>query len=648
MLALSSRRIALALRTGFWTTGCAVGLASLGLTACEQATGSGDSAGATQPTRGVQKTTTQKKTTSSGAQATENRGSGGSRNQSGTAQADGSTGNTGSAEAAKSQSAEPSSSSGAQPQSENQAGAGSAQGQRQTQALPPASSDAQMPPAGAASIAAQRCRPETDFYSVLEGDFLSITLACLTSSASATAWVVGELPRGATYDESTSTLHWTPTTDQAGIYSVAVQAEPWGETSTLDINVLDRSDSVQAANAGNTDEAQEQDGLPILHLYTDPGLNDDAYTPAKVVYRGHTYAEAQAKLRGMTSAHYPKRSFTLKFTKQDKFSEPQLAGGFLNKRKVTVITTFDDNSYVRQRLGYELWNRLDPDHIRVQAYNAVVYLNGQYYGLYTIADHVDGFLMEDFGYDQRGNLYKGRGFEANFRDTAWSPNGQVAKTTLHDGFTKEEGTPEEGQPGAYDDLDALMSWVARSPAEEFRQTIDATIARKEYEDWWVWVSYIRADDSIGKNSYHYHDPKRADAVWHYIPWDLNASFGQDWRTLRTTPDTSGPDEWYRGANGLFERMLDDPSLEAGMRERYRQALRGSLSRDKVLSLLDAMVKEVEPSALRDEALWGGAYRSFMAWRERTDFTTFHEEVAYLRGWVDARYSFLLEKLAAPP
>lgn len=488
-----------------------------------------------------------------------------------------------------------------------------------------------------------QCQPKAGRFTVLEGDMLAITLSCAIEGALPSMWSVDNLPTGATFDAAQGTLSWRPGLNQAASYKLSVQALPWAEATTLDIHVIDRWDA--AGNEPPVDPAKylEEYGLPVLHLNTDPGLNEDEYTPATITYQGHTYTGAEAKHRGATSQWYPKRSFTLKFTKEDKFNEP--ARAFLKKRKITLITSFDDNSYLRQRLGYELWNRLDPSaHIRVQSYNVVVYLNGEYHGLYTLADHVDGYLMEDFGYDQEGNLYKARSYDANFRTTsgvAFTPEGMpVPKGTLHDGFTKEEGTPEDGQPGAFDDLDALVTWASGSSAAEFARTIDSTLARKEYEDWWIWVSFILADDSAGKNSYHYHDPLRADAVWHFVPWDLNASFGQDWKTFRTPATSSPPDAWFRSVNNLFDRILSDPNMGPALEARYGEELRGPLAADTIVELFDGFAREIEESALRDEQKWRNAYLDYTLWRARTDFTSYQQEVEYVRRWIAERHTYL--------
>jgi hypothetical protein len=81
-----------------------------------------------------------------------------------------------------------------------------------------------------------------------------------------------------------------------------------------------------------------------------------------------------------------------------------------------------------------------------------------------------------------------------------------------------------------------------------------------------------------------------------------------------------------------------------MRERYRRLLRGPLSKAEVLHLIDGYASELDAAARRDESRWGQQYRTFERWAGRTDFTTYEQEVQYLRQWVDQRWSLLERRL----
>ena len=466
-------------------------------------------------------------------------------------------------------------------------------------------------------------------YWLQEGETVTFTVQCSTGIELAEGDLsAASLPEGAVFDPKTRAFTFTPKLDQAALYGPVFNVASTGEKAYAKIGVADAFNDPANVPIQKPLAYTEEYGLPVLFLSPPPQAEE--YAPATVMYRGHTY-KAQAKLRGAASLGYPKKSYTIEFPTLDKFSEPFFAGGFKNKRKIVLISTFDDNSYVRQRLSYDLWNRLDPGHIQIQTYSAVVYMDGQYFGLYTVSDHVDGFLMEDHDLWQDGNLYKAVSHDANFRLTS---AGGGAKQTLHDGFVKREGLPAEGQPGAFKDLEDLVSFVASSSSPEFLAKVDSWIDRRDYENWWIFVTFVMGDDSAGKNSYHYHDPN--GGVFRYAPWDFNASFGQTWQTAREPASMLVEYKWN---NHLFERFLEEPTLAGPLKARYNDVLQKQYSKEAILALVDAYVAEIDASARRDEGKWQKTYQSYGGWSWRSDFTTYEQELAYLKAWIAERWDF---------
>jgi spore coat protein CotH len=494
----------------------------------------------------------------------------------------------------------------------------------------PTATTAELPPD---LPSAPACEPDGGGpYWLLEGDAVSVPLGCKTGlQLAGEDFTIEPMPEGATYDPKTATLHWTPGLDQGAVYNLTITAN--GEFAGLKIGVVDRWNDPGNVPVVDPLIYTEEYGLPVLHLTAAPDINADASTPATAVYRGHTYT-AGAKYRGAASLGYPKKSFTIEFSKDDKFNEPAYAGGFTDKRKLVLISTFDDNTYVRQRLAYEMWDRLDPGHLQIQVYSGVLFLNGVYWGLYTFSDHVDDDLMGAHGLSKAGNLYKARTHDANFRLV--TAQDMKPKSSPHQGLTKEEGLPLDGQPGAYDDLDDLVTFVATATAKSFLAEIDTRIDRRDYEDWWIFVSLIMGDDSAGKNSYHYHDP--IGGPWRFAPWDFNDSFGQTWQSARKGFEAH-PDG-YTWANQLFTRFLAEPSIGDPLRARYGAVLAGVYALDDILALYDAMIAEIDPSARRDEGLWGQQYINYGGWNWRKDFLTYEEEVLYMRQWMQDRWAFV--------
>jgi hypothetical protein len=380
----------------------------------------------------------------------------------------------------------------------------------------------------------------------------------------------------------------------------------------------------------------EEDGLPVFHIYTAASLpDDDGYRPSRLIYRGQCHV-IETRYRGDTSLSFPKRSMTLDFEAGKTFDEPALAGGFTGKPKVVLVSPFNDNSYLRHRLAFTLWNRMSPDHLQVKTFSAVVYVNGRYEGLYTVVDHIDRAFIAAQGLDAGGELFKAVEQDANFsrEDALGEP-----KQELYQGFEKKEGLPRNGDE-AWRSIEALTAFVADSSPEAFLAEREAWMDTRDYEDWWIFATFACTNDSVAKNAYHFRAPG-PEARWRFIPWDLDASLGQSWNTQRHDPELL---DRFTGMNRLFARMLEEPAIAGPLMTRYRQMLQGPLHRDAVLGLIDEYAREISAAAHKDEARWGEAYRSFPFWSERTDFNSFEGEVDYLRSWVDTRWRMLEREL----
>jgi len=476
-------------------------------------------------------------------------------------------------------------------------------------------------------------------YWLEEGETLTLTVSCANGRPfPAPVFRIESLPPGARYDHKTATLRWTPGLDQAAVYELTLRG-PANETGRVKVGVADNWKHPDNVPVVDPTRYTEEYGLPVLHLQGAAEMKPDGHVPITIIYRGHTYA-AEGKLRGKSSLSFPKNSYTLKFPKEDPFNEPALGEGFTARRSLVLINTFNDNSYLRARLGFELWNRLSPASVQVKTYSAVVFRDGHYHGLYTVSDHVNEHLMAAHGLNKDGNLYQAETGAANFRlvDQFGRP-----KRNLHVGFEKKEGKPEAGEPGAFDDLEEFVRFVATASDEAFRTEGPLRIELRDYENWWAFVTLLVAQDSDVKNVHHYHDP--LGGPWRLIPWDLDGTFGQTWRTQRLLP-TAPVDQGE--FNELFRRILNEPTFSTPLKARFRAALSRELAPALLQARLAELAKEVGLSARRDEARWMEQYRAFPGWPPRSDFTTFDEEVAYIHRWIPLRWAFLDAQLAPAP
>lgn len=464
---------------------------------------------------------------------------------------------------------------------------------------------------------------------VVEGEDLSVTISC-ASGEDLSDLELGALPEGAAFDAATKTLTWTPELDQAAVYNIELSSPALNATQTLEIGVADALGNPGNVPIVDPSKYTMELGLPVLFIAQEPAGDTD-YEAMQVTYGGVVH-EAEAKLRGKSSLTYPKKSYSLRFDKFDAFGESRFAD-FANRTRVILTSTFDDNSYIRQRMAFDLWSRLEPD-IKVRAYSAVVYRGTEYRGIYTVTDHVNAELMARNGLSDSANVYKAENHDANFRTTAANGN---EKGTLHQGYSKTEGNPDEGEEGAFDDMDALVSFVANSDETTFNDGIADLISVDDYAAWWLHVTFILANDSAGKNSYHYHDEAR---TWRVVPWDFNDSFGQSWQTFRTDSQDYEP---FFSRNRIFERLQEHPIHGPAIRLRYQEALEsGAFALASLDALINGYEAEMHLATARDWSHWENEYRSFGRWSGRGDFTTHEEELAYVRQWLAERWQFALD------
>ena len=475
----------------------------------------------------------------------------------------------------------------------------------------------------------EACEATSDLTEVyfLEGDLITLSVGCSGALPTEEAEILPiRVPEGATVTESA--LSWQTGPADGGRADLIWSVRPAGATdrvpaaATVTFWVADdpsNPDNIAVVPADYTEEW----GLPVFHLQTDSALSQ-SYQAGDLTYRGHSYT-MEAKIRGATSASFPKPSYTMKFSDEEIPVEdwPE------TRNHLVLLSTFDDNAYVRQKLVYDLWQEMaahqGAQRLTPRTFFCVLYLDGEYTGLYVGLDHVDNEFVRQMGLDDSGDMYKAINHDANF---ALTNSSGVAKSSLADGYEKKEGEPTDD----FSDLISLVDFTGSSNAEELVAGADSWLDLEEFMDWFLLVHYTLAEDSAGKNSYLYVDP--ADGRTRFAPWDFNHSWGQGWYTYRTG---SGSLNYFTSTNRVFGAIQSVESANNALWARYADlADDGPLSLAWQLAQLDDYYALIEPSAERDWAKWEGEYRSYWWAAYRNDWTSYQEEKAYLYEWVEER------------
>lgn len=170
------------------------------------------------------------------------------------------------------------------------------------------------------------------------------------------------------------------------------------------------------------------------------GLNYKPYHPIELRYEGETVPNAMLRLKGQSSwwqaiafDDNPKMQFVISFNEIDP------KGRFKGVRKVELDMPRSDESFLRHRLA--LYSLRKAGQQAQCANNAKLYINGEYYGLYSNVERLDKeFLQRVYGDDDEGDLWKGgRDIKTNEEDFSWArldafwhPTGMADVETLVD------------------------------------------------------------------------------------------------------------------------------------------------------------------------------------------------------------------------
>ena len=418
---------------------------------------------------------------------------------------------------------------------------------------------------------------------------------------------------------------WRPDLDEAGEYEVLLS---WGlESAVVRVFVADAWDESDNEPV-DPFEYQEEFGLPVVHIFPGGSVGED-YVSASVVFEGREYTGARVKKRGAASLYYPKVGYTLDFDSEDQLELSDRGMG--DKAHLVLISTFDDNSYVRQNLAYGLWQDI-AEHfgqarLVVRTFHTIVYMGGSYIGLYVASDHVDDEFLQQMGLDRDSPLFKAVDHNANFYGTDYYGN---PKPSWHSGYELKEGD-------SWETLDALVQWSAVASDEELVAQADDWLSSTEFADWFIFVHFTESGDSGGKNSYLAWD--LTTQRMRYAPWDFNHSWGQDWRTLRVSSSTYNDFTW---TNRVFkaQQAVDGAALWARW---WSLVDDGPLREDRLMAELDGMYSDIDPSARRDWDRWGDAYRSYSGWASSRDgWTDYEGERRYLEDWISDRCEWARE------
>lgn len=246
------------------------------------------------------------------------------------------------------------------------------------------------------------------------------------------------------------------------------------------------------------------------------------------------------------------------------FNETNPDGRFFGMRKIEFDMPRNDRSFLRQRMGLE-YLRADMGLPAQCANSARLYINGQYYGVYTAMERLDKeFLQRNFGDDDEGTLWDaGRRLRSN------------------------EATANTARR---DELFAATSMAQVAPLADMDHAVRS----------WAAEAMMPDGDGYygGTHNYFLYDHPTRGFLW--IPYDKDASF--DYRPFDALPQFWSRDEQPKEHYLL---VMEDPAWLAKWEKALCEEAVAAYDVPRLQARVDAWVAQIEQAVREDTHLLYG-------------------------------------------
>ena len=276
-------------------------------------------------------------------------------------------------------------------------------------------------------------------------------------------------------------------------------------------------------------------------------------------------------LSGATSLDLPKKNLSVRFRGAygDEWLDYDLFGGGVTRFQSLTIRSGQDYYYsiIRNELCQDIALEFS-EHLVVQRSRfCVLYVNGQYYGLYALKEKVTRQLYAStFGYSKESVIM------------------EEASVKPRDAF--------------YQEVYAFVTGSDMSdPAnyERFCQIADVD----SLVDWAVLEGYFANNDILSGNV-RFVKSSEGDGKWRLVFYDLDAALH---RRELSFSNLYGSDRMAQQISQILRALLKNADFKTRLLERTVEGMRGPLASAHVLARADEMLAQIETERLRDFRYW---------------------------------------------
>lgn len=322
--------------------------------------------------------------------------------------------------------------------------------------------------------------------------------------------------------------------------------------------------------------------IPVLYLYGDRITslkdkkssleNEVRYNFPKYHIKGTC---TNFKVQGASSAHLPKKNYTLNLD-QDIVAFPD----FGKQHKYVIKANYTDASQALNVVNAKLWGKIRATHYQVSdalqdnagnyltdnngnhiiaetdpqlsiggnfgavdGFPIVVYINDQYWGLYSFNIPKDDWMAK---------MPSKAGYA--IVDTVWEPQGALQQETNFKDQMELQFCGTEDKKWALNSINKLIDAVmaSYSTAEDFDKAVSPLVDFDSAYDYYIYSVLVNNDDGLFRNYLlQTFDGKK----WYFVAYDLDATFGRTPDFLEHTLANYDGNDW-RDHGVTFENAVN--------------------------------------------------------------------------------------------
>ncbi len=313
------------------------------------------------------------------------------------------------------------------------------------------------------------------------------------------------------------------------------------------------------------------------------GLNE--YIPATFGYYGEIYDSVGVRFKGNASmAAYPsvKKPFKIKFNEYREDQE------FYSLTKLSLSNEYRDPSLLREKIMYEVIN----DYIPSSRTNFIkLFINGQYWGLYTNIEQVDQIFVErNFGLDESGNLFKGDPYGT----LEWLGPEPEQYFPFYELKTNEVINDWSG-------LIHFIDYLNNTSIDELQDSLETVFHPHNFLFFTALNNFFLNLDSYVYKGHNFYIYQRNDTEkFVHVPWDLNLSFGNYSAGLSHQEMIELPIRWSGGGpKPLIDQLFLVSNYNEIYEMDYKYIIENAIVLDELFTRIDALVNLIRPAVYAD-------------------------------------------------